>query len=210
MPFPFTSGTRRTLTAAQDLPGNADVRSRTRRPPCNGGPISPVAADTSAALLSNSTTPLSHKFSLRSSASPDNNACHLLLRITRDPGYVADDTHNDSVRKNLDTSSDTHSPGPTVFAQISEVPEVEAPHRLEADGGSSKHALSKIDRGMPSPSQSSGTFGPTKARPRRFCRVVPSSGACHAWNLSRPVYSANFVQEVAKWHTCLAGRRPIR
>jgi hypothetical protein len=41
---------------------------------------------------------LSHEFSLRSSASPDNNACHLLLRITLDPGYVAHQTHNDSVR----------------------------------------------------------------------------------------------------------------
>ena len=119
---------------------------------------------------------LSHEFSLRSSASPDNNACHLLLRISLDPGYVAHQTHNDSVRNELlpDTSTGTHSPGPTVVAQVSEVPDVGGTYMLEIDGGPLTRALSKIDSGMPSLSQSSGTFGPTKARLRRFCRVVQS------------------------------------
>ena len=79
----------------------------------------------------------SHEFSLRSSVKPDNNACHLLLRTTLDPGYVAHQTHNDSVRNGLlpDTSSGTHSHGPTVFAQVSEVPDVEGTCMFEATAG---------------------------------------------------------------------------
>jgi hypothetical protein len=91
---------------------------------------------------------------------------------------VAHQTHNDSVRNGLlpDPSSGTHSPGPTVFAQVSEVPDVGGTYMFEIDGRPLTRAPSRIDRGMPSLSQSSGTFGPTKARLPRCCRVVPSSG----------------------------------
>jgi hypothetical protein len=79
---------------------------------------------------------LSHEFSLRSSASADNNTCHLLLRITPDPGYVAHQTQNDSVR-NRTTSRHfirPNSHGPTVFAQVSEGPDVGRTYMLEIDG----------------------------------------------------------------------------
>ena len=56
-------------------------------------PRVPVPSGLSTALRS-----LTHEFPLRSSASSDNNACHPLLRITADPGYVADYTPNDSIR----------------------------------------------------------------------------------------------------------------
>lgn len=82
----------------KDPPGSADVRSVFRKTVVQLRSDLSCGRETTASYFPTALRYLSHEFSLRSSASPHNKACHLLLRIAADPGYAADYTANDSVR----------------------------------------------------------------------------------------------------------------